>query len=139
MGEARIMIFPVLSVHDVDAALNFYVNKLGFKQDMVMPGPDGKNFFGSASLGGAGLGFLLDPVGEPRGVGVELMLYPTDTDLDAHYAAVTANGVTITDPISDKYWGDRAFTVRDLNGYTITIAKVVKQMTMEEIASARAV
>jgi catechol 2,3-dioxygenase-like lactoylglutathione lyase family enzyme len=39
------MILPILTVQDVDASVDFYVNKLGFTKDMVMAGPDGKNNF----------------------------------------------------------------------------------------------
>lgn len=50
------MILPILTVWDVDASVDFYVNKLGFTKDMVMAGPDGKNTFGFVRLGKAIIG-----------------------------------------------------------------------------------
>ncbi|MBV6437010.1 MAG: hypothetical protein WA009_11055 [Phototrophicaceae bacterium] len=47
-----------------------------------------------------------------------------------------AKGVKLEQDIKTEYWGDRGFTVRDIDGYTLNIYKTVKQMTMDEIADA---
>ncbi|KXK52841.1 MAG: hypothetical protein H3C32_00075 [Anaerolineae bacterium] len=51
-------------------------------------------------------------------------------------SAVIAKGVKLEQDIKTEYWGDRGFTVRDIDGYTLNIYKTVKQMTMDEIADA---
>ncbi len=128
------MIMPIFTVQDVDASIAFYTEKLGFKQDFVMAGPEGKNVFGFVSLGKAVIGLDTSP-GQPRGgAGADFMIYiPDDADLDKHYADVQAKGVKIAAPIEDKYWGDRTYAVHDPDGYRLTFAKFVKQVPMEEI------
>lgn len=131
------MILPILEVKDVDASVEFY-KKLGFRHDGMMPGPDGNNMMGFMGFGDA---TLFVSKGEAAGVGkgVQFMVYVADDqDIDAHYKTVKAAGVSFTEDIETKYWGDRTFTVNDPDGYNITIAKTVKQMSMEEIAQAAA-
>lgn len=128
------MIMPIFTVQDVDASIAFYTEKLGFKQDFVMAGPDGKNTFGIVSLGKATLGLGIAPDQPRGGAGVDFMVFvPDEADLDKHYADVQAKGVKIVAPIEDKYWGDRTYSIRDLDGYHLTFAKTVKQVPMEEI------
>lgn len=131
------MIMPILAVQSVDASLDFYVNKLGFKQEMVMAGPDGKNFFGFVSLGKAMIGVDSSmPDAARGGAGVDLMVYlPDEVDIDRHYADVQGRGTAIEAPLETKYWGDRVYTVLDPDGYRITVSKTVKQVPMEEIES----
>ena len=128
------MINPMLAVKDVDASVKFYTEKLGFKHDFSMPGPDGKTFFGWVSLGKAAFGLQFVPDLDHRGNGVVFMIaVPEDTDIDQYYADVQKKGVNITDPIKDEYWGDRTFSVHDPDGYVLTPFKTVKQVSMEEI------
>jgi uncharacterized glyoxalase superfamily protein PhnB len=129
------MIMPILSVKDVDASIAFYTEKLGFAHQMSMPGPDGKNTFAFVSLGEAIMvGLSLDPDLQHRGAGVDLMFYvPDTTDIDQVYNEVQSRGVGITETIDTRYWGDRTFGLRDPDGYSLTFAKTVKQVPMEEI------
>jgi PhnB protein len=128
------MIAPQLAVKDVDASVEFYVKKMGFKHDFSMPGPDGKNAFAWVSWGET-TAFGLTRVDdlEHRGNGVAFMVYvPEGGDIDAYYESVQKNGVQIVEPIKDQYWGDRTFTVHDPDGYVIIPTKVVKMVNMEE-------
>lgn len=129
------MIMPILTVRSVDASFDFYVNKLGFKQEMAMAGPDGRNFFGFVSLGKAMIGLdAMTPTAARGGAGADFMVYVSDdTDLDHLYQEVQARGTAIEAPIETKYWGDRVFTVLDPDGYRITLSKTVKQVPMAEI------
>lgn len=132
------MIAPVLAVKDVDAAVAFYTQKLGFSHDFSMPGPDGKNTFAFVNLGQKkiNIGLSLDPPLEHRGRGVVFMLYvPDEIDLDQYYADLQKQDVNITEPIKDEYWGDRVFTIRDPDGFVLSFCKTVKQMSVEEVAA----
>ena len=128
------MILPLLSVKDVDASVAFYVEKLGFAHQFSMPGPDGKNSFAFVGLGDAVIvGLSLDPDLQHRGAGVDLMLYvPEGTDLDGFYSGIQGRGVTIAEDIKTQYWGDRTFSLSDPDGYRLTFAKTVQEMTPEE-------
>jgi uncharacterized glyoxalase superfamily protein PhnB len=129
------MIVPILAVRDIDASVNFFVEKLGFSHDFSMQGPDGKNSFASVRLGTQVVIMLtLDPEFEKYGEGLDLVIYPPDDkDFDAFYADVQARGATIAEPLQDQYWGDRTFVLHDLNGYRLTFAQAVKKVPMEDI------
>ncbi len=132
------MIMPMLSVKDVDASVQFYTEKLGFKTSVLMKGASGEHVFAIVQLGQAhlGLGAILEEhnIPEPRGAGVSFMVYvPEDTDIDAHYEAVKAKGVPIAEAIKTEYWGDRVYSVKDPDGYHLTMTKTVKQVSNEEI------
>ncbi len=129
------MILPIIEVKDVDASVEFY-KKLGFRHDGNMPGSDGTSDMGFLGFGDATF-FVSKGAAEGVGKGVQFMVYVADDqDIDAHYNLVKANDIDIAEDIKTHYWGDRTFTVKDLDGYTITIAKTVKQLSMEEIAQA---
>ena len=89
------MIVPVIAVDDVDVSLTFYTEKLGFKQDMVLPGPDGVNAFAGISLGQASFMLSREAV-ENRGQGVVFMVYlPDEVDIDSIYQDVQNKGVAL--------------------------------------------
>lgn len=131
------MIMPILAVKDVDASVAFYKDQLGFRHDMSMAGPDGKNVFAIVGLGAAVFGVGLDPkvsFDQPLAPGVQFMTYlPEEQNIDSYYADVKAKGIKIDDELSDTYWGDRAFTIHDPDGYMLTFAVTVKQVPVEEM------
>lgn len=132
--EGRKMLIPILNVADVDVSLAFY-QKLGFKVDMAMPGPDGVNTFAFASMAGTSIGFNRDRLPQPV-TAVEFMVYLDDAeDLDQHYARVKAQGVALASEIKTQYWGDRTYTVHDPDGYIITLTKTVYQADMDYVAA----
>jgi uncharacterized glyoxalase superfamily protein PhnB len=131
------MIVPVLSVKDVNASLKFYNEKLGFKTDLAFAGPDGVNTFAGVSLGNST--FMLDRPQEGQvehaGNGVVFMIYLAENeDIDAVYADVQAKGVAIKETLKTEYWGDRAFSILDPDGYYLTVCKTVENPDMEKIS-----
>jgi PhnB protein len=132
------MIVPVLMVKSVDESIKFYNEKFGFKTDMVLAGPDGVNSFAGISLGTST--FMLGLASESddtahAGTGVVFMVYlPDDGDIDAVYADVQAKGLAIVEGLKTEYWGDRVFSVKDPDGYYLTIAKTVHQADMNQVA-----
>jgi len=131
------MIMPNLSVKDLQASLDFYVNKLGFKHNFTMAGPDGADGFAIVWLhDGVHLGLGVDPETAGKGQGVNLMLYVAQGEsVDDLYAHVKARGVKIDQDIKTEFWGDRTFAVTDPDGYTITLCETVKQLTEDEMAA----
>jgi uncharacterized glyoxalase superfamily protein PhnB len=131
------MIMPILTVNDVDASVAFFTEKLGFRHDMSMAGPQGGNIFAIVGLGAAVLGLGIDdgvPRNTPFAPGVQFMVYlPEDLDIDRFYADVKAKGVAIDDELADTYWGDRAFSLHDPNGYLLTFAVTIAQLPPELI------
>lgn len=132
------MIMPIIAVRDIEASIAFYVNKLGFTHQFSMPGPDGKPSFAGVGLGTiVSFGLQPDTQTEHRGNGVSFMVYVADdTDIDEYFAKVQKNGAVIEQPITTEYWGDRLFSLRDPDGYLLSVCKTVKQMSVDEIAAA---
>jgi uncharacterized glyoxalase superfamily protein PhnB len=46
-------------------------------------------------------------------------IYLEVEDVEALHTRLKKNGVTITDPLTLQWWGDRTFKVLDPNGYEI--------------------
>ena len=136
------MIMPILTVTDVDSSLAFFKDKLGFEHVMTMA-PEGKSVFAIVKLGEHGdIGLGADEAAPkpPFAPGVQFMIYlPEGQSIDTFHANVKAKGVKIDDELTDTYWGDRAFSIHDPNGYWLTFAVTVKQVPVEEMeASVRA-
>ncbi len=133
------MIMPILTVKDVDASVAFFTEKLGYEHVMSMA-PEGKNVFAIVKLGvhgDIGLGEVMEPIETPFAPGVQFMIYlPEDRSIDSYYADVKAKGVQIDDELTDTYWGDRAFSIHDPNGYLLTFAVTVKQVPVDEMEAA---
>ncbi len=132
------MIAPILAVQDVDRSIRYYCEQLGFVQDFCLEGPDGTNAFAFVSLGeesdGVAIGLSRHPVEGVRGQGVVLMVYiPRSLDLDAYYEQVRGRGVAIEEEIATQYWGDRTFSLRDPDGYHLSLSQAVESPDMDEI------
>ena len=118
------MLLPVLPVNDVDEAIEWYKETLGFSEDLRQPGPDGKTVAGQVSSHGSQIMFNLNPpMAGNAGGGVFFWIRVDEIDIDAYYDELKSKGVTVTDEIKDQYWGDRSFTVNDLNGYILAFNK----------------
>jgi uncharacterized glyoxalase superfamily protein PhnB len=129
------MIMPILTVKDVDESVAFFRDTLGFRHDMSMA-PEGKNIFAIVGLGAAVFGLGSDDMAPqpPYAPGVQFMIYlPEDQSIESFYANVKAKGVTIDDELADTYWGDRAFSIHDPNGYWLTFAVTIKQVPIDEM------
>ncbi len=101
-----------LYVADLDAAVDFYTNKLGFS--MVFTYGDPPNF-ACVRLGNAQI-FL--ETGEPSPKGA--YLYFVINDANAFYDFHRNNGVEVVVPIDDRSYELRDYAVRDLYGYVLS-------------------
>ena len=129
------MIMPILTVKDVDESVAFFKDMLGFRHDMSMA-PEGKNIFAIVGLGAAafGLGHADAAPQPPYAPGVQFMIYlPEGQSIDSYYADVKAKGVKIDDELSDTYWGYRAFSIHDPDGYLLTFAVTIKEVPIDEM------
>ncbi len=113
-------IMPMISVDDVDAVREFYVEKLGFQHKMGVVGKDGSLDFVNVTLGASALMFMRSP--EPdagNGARRSVEIYLGVDDVDAYHEQVSAKGVKAADPLTDQWWGDRTFVVEDPNHYRV--------------------
>lgn len=130
------MIMPVLNVQNVDASIAFYVEKLGFEKSMSLDGPDGKTAWAMVNLGDSmfGLSRADSAIG---GEGVMFMVYiPEKADIDEYYEEVQGKGAVLEGEIKTEYWGDRTFTLKDPDGYMLSLCKTVQQVDVAEIWAA---
>ncbi len=102
---------PGLAVPDLQAAIDFYVEKLGFQLAFTWGDPP---TFAGVNLGASQL-FLAKGTPTPsRDIAAASFLVG---DADRLYDFHRANGVEITEPIEDRPYGIRDYAVRDVNGY----------------------
>ena len=107
-----------IAVANQDAALDFYVNTLGWSKaiDQQM-GPEMR--FLTVALPGDGAELVLaDPSWAPEGIrpggytGISLI----SSAIDADYAALSERGVEFTEPVQLMPWGQKATWFRDPDG-----------------------
>ena len=111
-----------LNVEDVPASAAFLTDHFGFQEQMAADG------FALLAREDAGLNVIFLRRGLPtlpadqRDDHVQgLILALTVKDLDGEFARLQAEGVTITMPLTEEEWGERAFQVRDPNGVVVQL------------------
>jgi len=121
------MMWPTLTVQDIERSLSFYRDQLGLEQDLNVRDEHGALFLASVEvddtvimLSRAQPHMALDP----RGSGVRLtLLFDHSHDIDALLERLIGGGTAVCAPIGDRPWGHRDFTVFDPDGYHVTIAR----------------
>ena len=116
-------LMPMIYVDSVDDARAWYVDKLGFSHMMGMLGRDGKLDFCTVSLGGARI-MLMRPAEGITGTDATTQKRPVElylevADVEAYYNDLKKRKVQPTSPLTDQWWGDRNFAVRDPYGYLL--------------------
>ena len=125
------MLWPMLTVEDVDATLAFYRDQLGFEQDLCLK--DGRGtFMGSVEVGDTVIMFERPDGTKPpipnRGRVADIgltVLFPASFDLDAFYHELRGKRVEVCRDIGDRPYGNRDFGVLDPDGYYLVFAKPV--------------
>lgn len=110
-------VHPQLVVPDILAAVDFYTTKLGFTPGFTWGEPVS---FAGVNLGEAQI-FLSPGTSEPRGAALNFVVSNADT----LYEYQRANGVEVVEPIADREYGLRDYTVRDLNGYWLAFGHYI--------------
>ncbi len=130
-----------LIVGDAAAAIEFY--KLVFGAMLVRRifyGPDGKTIaHAELEIGDSKLMLsdempgmnVLSPLSPGGGTSASIFMYVEDVD-DVFNKAVS-NGATVTMPLMDAFWGDRAGGIVDPFGHRWMVAKHIKDLSDEEI------
>jgi catechol 2,3-dioxygenase-like lactoylglutathione lyase family enzyme len=114
---------PEFFVPNIDAAVAFYVEKLGFRIVRHDPG------FAVVALGEAIVMFAhqalygrwLEDV--PLGLAVDIRIMVED--VDAMHRRCLDNGIEIVYDIGDREYGLRDFIVSDLNGFRLRFASAL--------------
>lgn len=121
-------VLAVLPCDDVEKALRFYTETLGFKELFRQPGPDDKLVDARVTYAGGQVMLNLNPDMAPHaGGGVYLWFRLLDDDLDELYHRLRDAGVNIVEEIGDRFWGDRSFTVTDHAGFHLAFNKALAE------------
>ncbi|MFC4502061.1 MULTISPECIES: VOC family protein [Streptomyces] len=111
-----------LNVDDVPASSVFLARHFGFREEMSADG------FASLTRDDAGLNVIylrrgLDtlPADQRDERAAGLILAFVVEDLEGELARLRSEGVTITMPLTEEEWGERAFQVRDPNGVVVQL------------------
>ncbi|MEU3517749.1 VOC family protein [Streptomyces sp. NPDC006654] len=111
-----------LNVDDVTASSAFLTDHFGFREELAADG------FASLTRDDAGMNVIYLRRGlaslpadqrEDHADGV-ILAFVVD-NLEAELARLTAEGVTITMPLREEPWGERAFQVTDPNGVIVQL------------------
>jgi uncharacterized glyoxalase superfamily protein PhnB len=120
---------PIIATNDLEGVRAYYTEKLGFAEAFAMRGPDGElTTVSLASPAGAPLMF-----GVPMGSGAldpdGLTLFYSSEGVDAYHDEVSGRGVDIAEGLTDQFWGDRTFIVRDPWGLHLMFGQTVAEMS----------
>jgi uncharacterized glyoxalase superfamily protein PhnB len=107
--------FPILSVDDVDRAVDFYCSTLGFEKAYAFE-QDGETAFAFLTLEPLGIGLARRAPDAPE---VALWIYADDVDAAAERLR-SAGAEEIASP-ADQEWGERLCTFRDADGHLIHV------------------
>jgi lactoylglutathione lyase len=108
--------FPILTVSDLPAALEFYTGLLGFEENYRFP-DEGEPQFVTVRLGRSELGLGAGEA-EPA-ASFSLCVYTGDCD--AAVDKLRAAGTRVIEEPSDQPWGERMARVADPGGNEIVI------------------
>ena len=130
---------PYLAIRGAAEAIAFYIKAFGAKERFRLPGPDGKSVGHAEIVIGDSIIMLSDEAPRhgavsPQTLGgspVNFAIYVEDVD-HAFEQAVAA-GASIEQPVTDKFYGDRAGCLRDPFGHRWTLMTHNEEVPMEEI------
>lgn len=123
-------ITPYLVIPRCAEAIEFYKRAFGATERVRMPTPDGK--IGHCELTiHDNIVMLADSTEQYQPTSSFLCLYTEDCD--AVFASAVAAGAKVTEPLSDKFYGDRAGTVRDPFGQSWSIMTHKEDVPPEEM------
>ncbi|WP_235976449.1 VOC family protein [Sandaracinobacteroides hominis] len=101
-------LLPHLVVNDAPAAIDFYVKAFDAKEEMRLPGPDGRIIHAAISLGGH-MVMLVEEFPEmggksPRTLGGSpVTIHLNVTDADAAVAQAAAAGAKVAMPVEEQF------------------------------------
>jgi uncharacterized glyoxalase superfamily protein PhnB len=111
---------PAIRVPNMAAAIEFYRDRLGFTVERGSPED------GNVALSFGDARIMLDSVptdyysasyneaiAKRIGDAAPTAIYIESPELNAHYERLEKGGIEIVDPIADRPWGQREFTVAD--------------------------
>ena len=124
---------PYLFYEDVAGALDWLTDAFGFRERMRIPGPEGKVMHaemefvdGVILMGNPGPDYQ-----SPKQHGkVNQLQYVYVDDVDKHFEHAKSVGAVILDEPADMFYGDRRYSVEDLEGHQWNFAQRVRDVEL---------
>ena len=118
--------FPIVYARDVVRVAGFYV-RLGFEEQVRLPGEDGEPGFVGLRRGTAELGVTTEEsprvlAGVEPGPGPRHELFVYVDDVDATVATLREAGISVVREPVDMPWGERVAFVFDPEGNLVSLA-----------------
>lgn len=129
-----------LVVRDAAKAIEFYKKVFSARVRRIFYGPDGKTIFHAELDIGDSILMLSDEFPDMKvfspqspGGGASAGIFIYVPDVDAVFKKAVSAGATITMPLMDAFWGDRAGGIVDPFGHRWSLATHIKDLSREEI------
>ena len=123
-AQAAYSLAPILAVPDVQAAAEFYRDKLGFSISFLYGDPPTHAGIHSGEWTSEGAHLQLSQMDAPLPPKPPVGFYVfTGQDVDGLFARYQAAGVTIEREPTNEPWGMREFAIRDCNGYLLRFGR----------------
>jgi PhnB protein len=131
---------PMLTLEHAAQAIEWYKRALGAEEISRHAGPDGKIMHAQVRIGDSSI-MLHDAMGGGKGPqafgGSPASLWIYVEDCDALFNRAVAAGARVAGgpmgQMADQFWGDRAGTLSDPEGYSWTIATRKEDLSEKEI------
>jgi PhnB protein len=138
--EGHHTVTPQLTLDNAASAIDWYKKALGVEEVSRVAGPDGKIMHAEIRVGDS-LIMLNDAMGGGKGPkaigGSPASLWIYVDDCDALFNRAVAAGAKVSPgpmgQLADQFWGDRAGTFTDPEGYQWTIATRKEDLAPQEI------
>ncbi len=132
---------PSFTFKDSQKAIDFYKKAFGAKTLDLFPNPSGRGIMHATIQIGNSIMMMGDemPGAENCMKSAEslgnspISLYVYVPNADAAFQQAVAAGGTVTMPVADMFWGDRAGSIKDPFGYSWMIATHTRDLTDDEI------
>jgi uncharacterized glyoxalase superfamily protein PhnB len=114
----------ILTVPSIEETAAWYERALGWDSGYDAYDQEGRCTFGSVArdqVAWQGINLSRAPAGPYSNEGSNLTVFIKVDDVDAVYGRVIDSGVTPDAELEDQPWGGRTFSLRDLNGFHLTI------------------
>ena len=128
---------PSFTFKDSKKAIEFYKAAFNAKVLDLFPNPSGPGIMHATIQIGDSIIMMGDE--SPQCQSAETLgsspisLYLYVPNADAAFAQAVAAGGTVTMPVADMFWGDRAGNIKDPFGYSWMIATHTQDLTPEQI------
>ena len=135
-------LIPSLIVNDSVKAIEFYQQAFGAKKRRMFNMPDGHTIYAEIQIGDSILTLTdeypemkaFSPLSSGGGTSTSLLLYVED--VDAVFTKAVSAGATVSLPLNDAFWGDRAGGIIDPFGHRWMLVTHIKDMSDEELQKA---